>query len=101
MGRRSARKAKNRDQDPPDALKMVLKLSAKEYADSQPASPSLSAISNDSDNDSTNRAGSKRSRKSQGQAPPAKLARKGIGINRLIPSIFQTLFTDRMLLPSR
>lgn len=77
MGRRSARKAKAREQDPPDALKMVLKLSAKEYADSQPGSPSLSAVSNDSDNESTSHGGNKRIRKSQGQGQPTKQARKG------------------------
>lgn len=78
MGRRSTRRPRSRDTGNDSTLKRVLKMSAQEHASntSQPASPSPSAVSNDSEESSVSRSGSKKNRKPQGQ-PPTKVARLG------------------------
>lgn len=51
MVKRSSKRTRKEAGDSSSALKMVLKLSAQEHADSMPASPSASALSQESDDD--------------------------------------------------
>ena len=79
MAKRSSKRARKEPTDSSNTLKMVLKLSAREHADSLPASPSTSAITHDSDDESAGKPVAKKAKGSSSNqhSPAGTNAKKG------------------------